>query len=512
MAIDPVFSSPSAAEPSAPRSRGSDAPRDGQEFTLPDAKDDKRPAPQDKGAAARDSVAPAESKTPEAGPGEAAAAGEAKPQGAAVAKPAHPAATLPSVSPTVVPTAPAAGQKPPAAATDIGALASILAAADEATAKGAADPAAPVAEAVQDGVVPAVVKPGKKKAGEEAEAASPAPEPASAPAQPIPAVPAAPGLAVLLEAGATAAGAQNGSDTGAGTGEAAPAPVGAGGPGVPANTTVFQRIATAAPGLATAGEQPAADAGKVDLKAGALPAAQPAAKGHAASEPAAAAKTDPDPAPLAQQGAQPAQAEFKLPENLQQALSPIDLSAMVAQASAKPAAAHPQAAALPDPAAAQGQPAPQAQANGLSMPTPLHVVPIEIGMRALAGAKSFDIRLDPAELGRVDVNLSISDKGEVSARLVVDRVETLHLLQRDARTLERAFEQAGLKPSDSGVDITLRDNSGQGFRQQRQQDEAPQRQRRGAQTDEIEAVGGVAAVATQPSRQIVRLGGVDLSI
>jgi flagellar hook-length control protein FliK len=134
-------------------------------------------------------------------------------------------------------------------------------------------------------------------------------------------------------------------------------------------------------------------------------------------------------------------------------------------------------------------------------------------MRALGGAKRFDIRLDPAELGRVDVNLSISDKGEVSARLVVDRVETLHLLQRDARTLERAFEQAGLKPSDSGVDITLRDNSEQAFRQQRQQDEAPHRQRnRVSQTDEVDGIGGVAAVATQPSRQIVRLGGVDLSI
>ena len=32
-------------------------------------------------------------------------------------------------------------------------------------------------------------------------------------------------------------------------------------------------------------------------------------------------------------------------------------------------------------------------------------VPIEIGLRALSGAKQFDIRLDPGELGRVDVNL-----------------------------------------------------------------------------------------------------------
>jgi flagellar hook-length control protein FliK len=88
---------------------------------------------------------------------------------------------------------------------------------------------------------------------------------------------------------------------------------------------------------------------------------------------------------------------------------------------------------------------------------PLGAVPIEIGLKALAGVNHFQIRLDPAELGRIDVNLEIDADGTIKARLTVDRVETLSLLQRDARTLERAFEQAGLKPSDSGVDLSLRD-------------------------------------------------------
>jgi flagellar hook-length control protein FliK len=143
-------------------------------------------------------------------------------------------------------------------------------------------------------------------------------------------------------------------------------------------------------------------------------------------------------------------------------------------------------------------------------PTPLYVVPVEIGLRALAGSKRFDIRLDPAELGRIDVNLEISDKGEVSAKLVVDRVETLHLLQRDARTLERAFEQAGLKPTDAGVDITLRDQNDQsGFRQNRQ-DEQAARQAHSTSEAEIDDI----AIAAQPTpiRRLVRLGGVDLSI
>ncbi len=90
-------------------------------------------------------------------------------------------------------------------------------------------------------------------------------------------------------------------------------------------------------------------------------------------------------------------------------------------------------------------------------PLPPSAVPVEIGLRALQGLKEFQIRLDPAELGRVEIRLSIDEDGTVTARVVVDRVETLNLLQRDAKTLERAFEQAGLKSADGGIDMTLRD-------------------------------------------------------
>jgi flagellar hook-length control protein FliK len=107
-------------------------------------------------------------------------------------------------------------------------------------------------------------------------------------------------------------------------------------------------------------------------------------------------------------------------------------------------------------------PAPQRQLDALApMPDKTPPLPEEMGLRALQGLKEFQIRLDPAELGRVDVRLEIGDDKSVSAKVVVDRVETLHLLQRDARTLERAFEQAGLKSSDAGIDISLRDPSQQ---------------------------------------------------
>lgn len=212
-----------------------------------------------------------------------------------------------------------------------------------------------------------------------------------------------------------------------------------------------------------------------------------------------------DGAPAAVPGAA-ARPEAKPGEPVQAPLQPIDLgflSQMRQPRADGPALAPPAA----DGASAPAPGASQAATGGPA--TPLHVVPIEIGLRALAGGRKFDIRLDPAELGRVDVNLEISDAGEVTAKLVVDRVETLQLLQRDARTLERAFEQAGLKPSDSGVDITLRDPSDQsGFRQNRNQDEPPRRGR--SRADTIEDITAPAEAAS--ARRLVRLGGVDLSI
>lgn len=239
---------------------------------------------------------------------------------------------------------------------------------------------------------------------------------------------------------------------------------------------------------------------------GVADAVQLASKAHGSPDSARAPEKAADPSAPAQGLLD----VFKAAEPQQQALSPIDLSAAAIARALKPEGA---ALPAPDQLAAPEVPRAGGQRGGAEgQPTPLHVVPVEIGLRALAGSKRFDIRLDPPELGRVDVNLEISDKGEVSAKLVVDRVETLHLLQRDARTLERAFEQAGLKPSDGGVDISLRDPGDQsGFRQQRQEDETPPRTR---PLPELAEAGEASAIPAQPAplRRLVRLGGVDLSV
>jgi flagellar hook-length control protein FliK len=151
------------------------------------------------------------------------------------------------------------------------------------------------------------------------------------------------------------------------------------------------------------------------------------------------------------------------------------------------------------------------QADADLRPTPLGALPIEIGMKALAGTKRFDIRLDPPELGRVDVRIEFGKDGEVSAHLIVDRVETLQLLQRDSRNLERAFDQAGLRTGDSGVQIALSDRNANGQNSSQSGDDPSSRSSRHRNGHAIADTELSRALDTAPTRRM-RLGGVDVSI
>ncbi len=89
-------------------------------------------------------------------------------------------------------------------------------------------------------------------------------------------------------------------------------------------------------------------------------------------------------------------------------------------------------------------------------PVPIAGVAIEIAAQALSGKNRFEIRLDPPELGRIDVRLEIDNEGHVKSRLIVERAETLDMLRRDAPQLARALQQAGLKTADNALEFSLR--------------------------------------------------------
>ncbi len=86
--------------------------------------------------------------------------------------------------------------------------------------------------------------------------------------------------------------------------------------------------------------------------------------------------------------------------------------------------------------------------------TPVGDFAMQVTRRITGGATKFDIRLDPPELGRVDV--SVEMKGDKAViRLVVERSETLDFLARDARTLERTLQEAGINADASQMEFSL---------------------------------------------------------
>jgi len=77
------------------------------------------------------------------------------------------------------------------------------------------------------------------------------------------------------------------------------------------------------------------------------------------------------------------------------------------------------------------------------------------------GSSEFTMRLDPAELGRVQVKMQFGADGKVAAQVMVERPETLELLQRETRGLERAIEAGGHKANDGGISFSLDTGDGE---------------------------------------------------
>ena len=126
----------------------------------------------------------------------------------------------------------------------------------------------------------------------------------------------------------------------------------------------------------------------------------------------------------------------------------------------------PGGAGQPGSLAAAGKAAPTAGTGaGNPAPTapPAEQVAVQIQRAAAQGQSKVQIRLNPAELGRVDVKLDVGDDGHVRAVLSVDKPETLDLMQRDPRALERALQAAGLKTDSGSLSFNLReDGTGHG--------------------------------------------------
>jgi len=103
---------------------------------------------------------------------------------------------------------------------------------------------------------------------------------------------------------------------------------------------------------------------------------------------------------------------------------------------------------------AQGRP-------GALASTAVGQVAMKLASTAADGGGRVTIRLNPEELGKVDVKLEFGRDGSVRAQISVERPETLEMLQRDARALDKALQEAGLKTDQNSLEFNLQGGNGQ---------------------------------------------------
>ncbi|CAK0743988.1 flagellar hook-length control protein FliK [uncultured Gammaproteobacteria bacterium] len=71
------------------------------------------------------------------------------------------------------------------------------------------------------------------------------------------------------------------------------------------------------------------------------------------------------------------------------------------------------------------------------------------------GNNRITMQLRPEELGRIDIRLEIARDGRVSAMIAVERPQTLEMLQKDSKSLERALQGAGLQADSGSLSFSL---------------------------------------------------------
>ena len=76
--------------------------------------------------------------------------------------------------------------------------------------------------------------------------------------------------------------------------------------------------------------------------------------------------------------------------------------------------------------------------------------------RAVEGkVDSMTVKMRPEMLGRIEIRLDGDSAGRLQIVVLAERSETLDLLQRDARQLEQALQQAGIRTQEQGLQFGL---------------------------------------------------------
>ncbi|MCH7711331.1 MAG: flagellar hook-length control protein FliK [Proteobacteria bacterium] len=151
--------------------------------------------------------------------------------------------------------------------------------------------------------------------------------------------------------------------------------------------------------------------------------------------------------------------------------------------------------------------------SAATRPTPVTLpvvdqLAVHIVKAAAAGMDKISITLRPAALGHIEIQLELSHDGRIAAVVTAEKSETLELLQRDARGLERALQEAGLRTNSDSLNFNLR-GEGSDDGQETSDHAAPEADIQAA----IETLDDIhAAQMAGYANARAALGGVDIRV
>jgi flagellar hook-length control protein FliK len=148
-----------------------------------------------------------------------------------------------------------------------------------------------------------------------------------------------------------------------------------------------------------------------------------------------------------------------------------------------------------------------ASARPSGAPNPAEQIAVQVQRAQVAGQDRISIKLHPAELGRIEVKLENASDGTLRAVISAERSETLDLLQRDARGLERALQEAGVKTDSGSLNFNLRGQN-QGQEQQNANDSGSGRGSDGA----MRSGSQTAETAPAPAYRSSHDGALDIRV
>lgn len=122
-----------------------------------------------------------------------------------------------------------------------------------------------------------------------------------------------------------------------------------------------------------------------------------------------------------------------------------------------------------------------------------HAMGLEIARKVEAGEETLRVRLNPDNLGRVEVTLAFED-GNLKATVRAESQRALDLLRQDMPDLARTLDQAGVRTDAQSFRFEARADTGGGQQQGGQQQRGQNPQQQHAQADDLEPAPAYRAI------------------